>query len=148
MYPEAVKLAIQDVVRAPLERVWALSTDIGRAKEWLPAEVVVEPLTDGPARVGTRYRETRPVLGRRDVRIYEITVLDAPRRSEVYAAEGGFRFTLDYEAVDASTTRLTMTGTVTGLGCLGVVAAPLVRQVMRKNMAVDLAGLKAWIERA
>ena len=143
-----MKLEIHDVVRAPIERVYALSTDIDRAGEWLPKDVVVEKLTDGPARVGTRYRETRPVLGRRDVRVYEITILDAPRRSEVFAAEGGFRFRLDYEALDASTTRLTMTGTVTGLGCLGVLAAPLVRRVMRKNMALDLAGLKAWIERS
>ena len=142
-----VRLEIREVIQAPLERVWALSTDIDRAGEWLPKEVVVEKLTEGPARLGSRYKETRPVLGRRDIRVYEITILDAPRRSEVFAAEGGFRFRLDYEAVDASTTRVTMSGTVTGLGCLGVIAAPLIRRVMRKNMAVDLAGLKAWIER-
>ncbi|HEX7898034.1 MAG TPA: SRPBCC family protein [Planctomycetota bacterium] len=141
-----MKVEIGDVIRAPLERVWALSTDIDRAGEWLPKHVVVEKLTEGPARVGSRYRESRPILGRRDVRVYEITILDAPRRSEVFAAEGGFRFRVDYEARGASTA-VTMSGDVTVLGCLGVVAAPLVRHVMRRNMAVDLAGLKAWIER-
>ena len=131
-----MRLEIVDVIRAPLERVWALSTDIDRAMEWLPKDVVIEKLSR------TSYRETRPVLGRRDSRVYEVS-LDAPRRAEVVS--GGFRFRMDYEAVDPSTTRVTMSGTA-ALGCLGVVAAPLVRHVMRKNMAVDLAGLKAWIE--
>lgn len=143
-----MKQVLQAVVRAPLERVFALSTDIDRSREWLPKDVVTEKLTEGPARVGSRYRETRPVLGRLDSRVYEITVLDVPRRAEVLSSGGGeFRFRMDYEALDASTTRVTMTGSVEGLGCLGVVAAPLIRHVMRKNMDVDLAGLKAWIER-
>lgn len=142
-----MKVELRDIVRAPIERVYALSVDFDRAREWLPPEVAVEKLTEGPPRVGFRYRETRPVLGRRDVRVYEISVLEPPRRSEVFAAAGGFRFRLDYEGVDASTTRLTMTGEAAGLGCFGALAAPLVRRVMRANMAKDLAGLKAWIER-
>jgi carbon monoxide dehydrogenase subunit G len=144
-----VHLEIREVVRAPLERVYALSTDIDRAREWLPPQVRTEKLGEGPLRVGTRYRETRPILGRLDTQVYEVTVLDPQRRSEVLAdgRQGRFRFRLDYEAIDASTTRLTLSGEATGLGCLGVLAAPLVRRVMRHNMAIDLAGLKSWIER-
>jgi uncharacterized protein YndB with AHSA1/START domain len=65
-----MQLEIREVIRAPLERVYALSTDIDRAREWLPSEVLTEKLTDGPLRVGTRYRETRPIRGRLDTPIY------------------------------------------------------------------------------
>jgi hypothetical protein len=140
---------VAEVVRAPVERAWALSVDIDRAREWLPEDVVVEKLFDGPARVGSRYRESRWILGRRDVREYEISALEPLRASEVVSRGlGEFRFRLEYEAVDASTTRLTMSGSATGLGCLGVLAAPIVRSVLRKNMDLDFARLKAWIERA
>ena len=135
-------------MRVPIERVWALSTDVERTREWLPAGVLVEKLTEGPLRVGWRYRETRTILGRRDTRVYEVTALEPPRRSEVASRDGGeFRFALEAEALDVGTTRLTLRGAAE-LGCLGVLAAPLVRHVLRKNMEADFRGLKAWIERS
>ncbi len=149
-----VNLQITAIICAPLERVYALSVDIDRASEWLPADVKTEKLTEGPIRVGTRYRETRPILGRSDTGVYEVTILDPPKRSEVFtdgtrgsAGRGLFRFRLEYEPVTENSTRVTLSGSVTGLGCLGVIAAPLVRRIMRRNMVADLAGLKAWIER-
>jgi len=144
-----VQIALQAIVRAPLEQVYARSIDIDRAAEWTPPDVHVERLTEGPLRVGSRYRETRRILGRLDTQVYELTVLDPLRRSEVVAdsPRGRIRLRLDYEAVDAATTRLTLLGEASGLGCLGFLAAPLVRHVMRKSMAADLEGLTSWIER-
>ena len=144
-----MQIALQAVVRAPLEQVYARSIDFDRVAEWVPPGVRVERLTDGPLRVGFRYRETRPILGRLDTQVYGVTVLDPLRRSEVVAdsPRGRFRLCLDYEAVDAATTRLTLVGEASGLGCLGILAAPLVRHVLRKNMTADLEGLKSWIER-
>jgi len=149
-----VEIRLTETIRAPIERVFALTNDIDRAEEWLPAGVKIEKLTDGPTRAGSRYRETRKVLGRLDTEIYEITVCDPPNRSEAVAdgtkgtaGRGLFRFRIEFSPAGPHATRVDLTGTVTRMGCLGVIAYPLIRSVLRGHSAADLAGLKAWIER-
>jgi len=149
-----VEIRIAETINAPLQKVFALTNDIERAGEWLPAGVKVEKLTEGPLRLGTRYRETRKVLGRIDTEIYEVTIYDPPKRSEVWAdgtkgtaGRGAFRFRIDFVPAGPNATQVDLTGTVTGMGCLGVILYPVIRGVLRKHSTADLAGLKAWIER-
>lgn len=143
-----------ETIQAPLGRVFALTNDIDRAMEWLPPGVRIEKLTAGPTRVGSRYRETRRIMGRDDTEIYEITVLDPPKRSEVWAdgtqgtaGRGLFRFRIDFAPEGATATRVILTGSATRLGCVGLILHPVVRGVMRRHTLADVAGLKAWIER-
>lgn len=143
-----------ETIHAPLDRVFALANDIDRAMEWLPAGVRIERLTEGPVRVGTRYRETRRILGRDDSEIYEVTAYDPPHRSEVRAdgsqgtaGRGIFRFRIDFASAGAKETRVVLNGSATGLGCLGIVLYPVVRGIMKKHIIADLSGLKAWIEK-
>jgi carbon monoxide dehydrogenase subunit G len=149
-----VEIRITETIHAPVERVFALANDIDRAMEWLPAGVRIEKLTESPVRVGTRYRETRRILGRDDTEIYEVTVYDPPRRSEVCAdgaqgtaGRGLFRFRIDFASTGPDATRVELAGSATRLGCVGVVFHPVVRSVLTRNTVADLAGLKAWIER-
>ncbi len=143
-----------ETIKAPLEKVFALANDIDRAMEWLPAGIRIEKLTEGPLRAGTRYRETRKVLGRFDTEIYEVTVYDPPHRSEVFAdgrqgtaGRGEFRFRIDFAPEGSGATRVTLSGSVSRLGCLGLVMYPVIRGILRRHSVADLAGLKAWIER-
>lgn len=145
---------ITETIKAPLERAFALTNDIDRAMEWLPAGVRIEKLTDGPTRLGSRYRETRRILGRDDTEIYEITVYDPPNRSEVFAdgrqgsaGRGEFRFRIVFEAAGPDATRVTLTASATRLGCAGVLLYPVVRSILKKHTIADVAGLKSWIER-
>lgn len=149
-----MEIRLAETIRAPIAKVYTLANDIDRAMEWLPAGVKVEKLTEGPLRVGTRYRETRKVLGRADTEVYEITVYDPPNRSEVYAdgtkgtaGRGAFRFRIDFAPAGTGATRVELTGAVTGMGCLGVILYPVIRGILRRHSVADLAGLKAWIER-
>lgn len=149
-----MEIRISETIHAPLGKVFELANNIDRAEEWLPGGVRIEKLTAGPTRVGSRYRETRKVLGRLDTEIYEVTVYDPPHRSEVVAdgvngtaGRGLFRFRIDLTPAGSRDTRVDLTGTVTGVGCLGVIAYPVVRSVLRRHSIADLAGLKAWIER-
>lgn len=142
-----------ETLRAPLEKAFALTHDIDRAMEWLPPGIRIEKLTPGPTRVGTRYRETRKILGRVDTEIYEVTVYDPPKRGEVCAdgtkgtaGRGFFRFRIDFFAAGPDATRIELTASATRLGCVGVVFYPVVRGIMKKHIVADLAGLKAWIE--
>ena len=145
---------LTETIQAPLDRVFALANDIDRAMEWLPGGVRIEKLTEGPVRLGTRYRETRRILGRDDTEIYEVTAYDPPNRSEVSAdgsqgtaGRGLFRFQIEFAAAGPNATRIVLHGSATRLGCVGVVFYPVVRGIMKKHIVADLAGLKHWIER-
>lgn len=149
-----MEIHLTETIRAPRDRVFALVNDLDRAGEWLPDGARVERLTEGPTRVGTRYREVRRILGRVDTEEYEVITFDPPRSSEVRAdgtrgtaGRGTFRFRIDLEPADGGGTRATLSGSATGMGCLGWLLAPLIRGVMRRAMAADLGALKAWVER-
>ena len=149
-----MEIRIIETIHAPVEKVFALTNDIDRAMEWLPNGVRIEKLTEGPLRLGTRYRETRRILGREDVEIYEVTALDPPRRSEIQAdgtqgtaGRGRFRFSVEFEAAGDSATRVALIGSATQLGCLGVVMYPVIRGILKRHSIDDLAALKSWIER-
>lgn len=142
-----------ELLHVPLEKAFALTNDIDRAMEWLPAGVRIEKLTPGPTRAGSRYRETRRILGRDDTEIYEVTVYDPPNRSEVCAdgtkgtaGRGEFRFRVDFAAEGPDATRVVLNGSAARLGCVGILLYPVVRGIMKKHIVADLAGLKAWIE--
>ena len=51
-------------VAAPVERVWALATDLEGSPRVVRGIEAVEVLTPGPFGVGTRWRETRRMFGR------------------------------------------------------------------------------------
>lgn len=149
-----MEIRITETIHAPLEKVFALTNDIDRATEWLPNGVRIEKLTEGPVRLGARYRETRRILGRDDSEIYEVVAYDPPRLTETQAdgtqgtaGRGLFRFSIEFEASGPSATRVVLASSATRLGCLGVVAYPVVRRILKRHSVDDLAALKAWIER-
>jgi uncharacterized protein YndB with AHSA1/START domain len=63
------------------EDVWAYLTDFSRHAEWSPKPWKMDSLTEGPVRVGSKFRSTGWVP--RDpnhVNDVEITAMDPPRR--------------------------------------------------------------------
>ena len=148
-----MRIRISSTIDAPRETVFARMNDLDRAGEWMPG-CMVERRTPGPVRVGARWRETRRVFGRDWTEEYEVALLDPPERIEVFAdgrkgttGRGEYRFRLEFEVDSASRTRVTMTGSATGMGVRGVILAPIMRAIMRRDMVVDLAAAKSWIER-
>jgi len=149
-----MKTRISGSISAPMGKVFALITDIDRAREWMPPDATVQRLTEGPLRVGTRYRETRTVMGKPDTEEYEVTAFDPPNMVEVYAdgtkgtaGRGGFRIQVFLDHQPNGATKVTMKGFVSRMGCLGVIAYPVIRGIMRKHLLADFAAVKAWIER-
>lgn len=69
----------QLVIRAPVERVWALTVDIERWPELTPTMRSVERLDDGPLQVGSRARVVQP---RQRPRTWTVTRLEAPHLFE------------------------------------------------------------------
>jgi len=66
----------------PVEQVFAFLMDTGKLSTWQSNLIKIEPLTEGPLRAGSRFREVRR-LGRRDSEIQgEITVFEPNKRFE------------------------------------------------------------------
>lgn len=77
------------VVAATPELVFDYMTDPANLAAWQTSKTLVEPLTEGPTRLGTRVRErTKPPAGREFEQIVEFTEFDRPRRFHVHIVEG------------------------------------------------------------
>jgi uncharacterized protein YndB with AHSA1/START domain len=77
------------VAPAPPEVVFDYMTDPANLASWQTTKTLVEPLTEGPTRLGSRVRErTKPPGGREFEQIVEFTEFDRPRRFRVHIVEG------------------------------------------------------------
>ena len=78
------------VIRRPPQDVFDYVTDAANLASWQTTKTLVEPLTDGPSRLGTRVRErTKPARGVREFeQIVEFTEFDRPNRVHVHIVEG------------------------------------------------------------
>lgn len=97
-------------IAAARERVWQVLTDLDNATTTIPSISKVERLTDGPYAVGTRWRETRTMLGRTETHELEVAEAVEPERTVVTALTDGVHYTTTMQLdPDPVGTRLTMT---------------------------------------
>ena len=140
---------------APAARVWTVMTDVPRIPDVLSSVRAVERLDDGDGfGVGTRWRETRIVMGRESTEEMRVTDLD-PGRSCTIGAEGrGSRYVsvLAVEPLDVDRSRVSMAFEVVPTTAAGRVGAAtvgrLLRGTMRKGLTQDLEDIARAAERA
>ena len=95
------QISITKRIAAPVERVFDVATDFTRAAEHIRGIEKIELLTNGPIGVGTRWCETRKVMGSQSTDTLEIVGFDRPRSYSVGSESCGayfestFRFTSD-----------------------------------------------------
>jgi uncharacterized protein YndB with AHSA1/START domain len=76
-------------IRATPGEVFDYVTDASKLASWQTTKTRVEPLTDGPPRLGTRIRErTKPPGGKEFEQVVEFTEFDRPSRLHVHIVEG------------------------------------------------------------
>ncbi len=79
------------VVGRPPEVVFDYMTDASNLPDWQTIHTSTEQLTDGPPRLGSRFRERlKPPFSREVEQITEFTEFDRPRRFHVHIVEGPF----------------------------------------------------------
>jgi hypothetical protein len=66
-------------IHAPVDVVFDVASDLARAAENFRAIEKIEVLTPGAVGVGTRWRETRKMMGREATETIEFTAFDRPR---------------------------------------------------------------------
>lgn len=85
------KLRVSSDIAAPVEDVFNLFTDIEHAAEHVSAIKEIKMMSTGPLNLGTRWVETRDVLGRIDDAQMEITSFERNRTYTVTHHKAGVR---------------------------------------------------------
>ncbi len=95
-------------IQAPRDRVLDLFTNLEQHPDILSGVEKIERLTDGPFAEGTRWRETRVMMGREATEVMWVTQFDPPRGYVIEAASSGVRYvsTFTFEEHDGSTKAL------------------------------------------
>jgi hypothetical protein len=138
-------------IAAPPDVVFARASDFRRAPETISAIVKMDLLTDGPVRIGTRFRETRVLFGREATEEMTVTAFEPPKRYTLGAESHGSRYVTELSfAPDGQGTRVTMTFAATPVTFMARVMSVLMRPMTKglvKMCAKDLDDMKAAIER-
>lgn len=130
-------------VDAPPERVWAVLTDIEHSPDVVRAIESVEIHSGTQFGVGTRWTETRTMMGRTASETMEVTTVDPGRSYVVEADSGGTRYRSEFRLVpEGGGTALTMTFAGEPSGVAGKLMAATLGRLFagatRKALAADL----------
>lgn len=147
-------IEIEREADAPAGAVWRVMTDIARAPEVLSGVDAVERLDGGgDFGVGTRWRETRTLMGRQATEELEVTAVDPGRSYTVEAESGGAHYVsvMAVEPLGSDRSRLSMTFGARPASVMGRVMAATIGRLFvgatRKALATDLDELAAAAER-
>ena len=147
-----MRIMTQCHVAAPPERVFAIAIDIPCWPEIVTAIQRTELLTPGPVAAGTRFRETRIMMGRAAAEVMTVAEIDPPHRFVLIAdshgthyravhtftpQQGGTQLTLDFDGRPTSVVARLLSP-----------LAYLMRAPLRRQLALDLDDLRRAAERA
>lgn len=148
-------LTVSQPIAAPPERVFALATDLAGAAERITGIDSVELLSgEGPFGVGTRWRETRTLMGREATEEMWVTAFEPGRSYTAEAESNGCHYVTTLtcaSAGDGTLASIRFRGEPTSLGSrvMLTLMAPLtwwMTKMVRRCLEEDLADLRAAAE--
>jgi uncharacterized protein YndB with AHSA1/START domain len=134
-------------VKSPVEGVYNYLVNLENVQRWQPAVIEVTRLTEGPTRVGTRFREVVRFMGRRYTSICEIVELEPNKLFAFKASSDGpleYHTKYTFEPADGGT-RLEIVGSFQTKG-LWRLAEPMMRGEIQKESQMELVAVKKAIE--
>ncbi|MFI4917470.1 MAG: SRPBCC family protein [Phycisphaerales bacterium JB060] len=158
-----MRMFLSTLIDAPQERVFAAVSDFPNAASMVGGIDSVEMLSEAsdgtPIGVGTRFKETRTMMGKQAVEEMEVTEYDPPRAYTLSAISCGMKFDSRVTCLEENP------GEGRGGGCrlsydikseaqslVAKVVSPvmgvMMKGMMRKAMERDLADIKAHVEGA
>jgi uncharacterized membrane protein len=134
------------VIDRPVDEVFAFTHDLANNALWQTTMVEIEPLFDGPLRVGSQWREVRRFLGKRIETVLELTEYEPNTRSAVRMVSGPVPLSgsYRYEPVDGGT-RFTITGELDAHGFFKL-AEPVFARITGRELESNLGHLKDLLE--
>ncbi|CAI3802941.1 SRPBCC family protein [Pseudarthrobacter sp. MM222] len=147
------KTSLTQHINAPADKVWAVISDIPGSAATLSGIDSIQMLTDGPYGEGTRWKETRTMMGRAETVELWVAQADPPRSTTVKALQGGADYTTRF-ALDERDggTDVTLTFGAEALKptrlskVLMAVFGPMGMRITRKALAKDLAEIAVKAE--
>jgi carbon monoxide dehydrogenase subunit G len=152
------KTSLTQHINAPADKVWAVVSDIPGSAATLSAIDSIQMLTEGPYAEGTRWKETRTMMGRSETVELWVAQSEPPSpgrggsttvkarqggadytsRFALAERDGGTDLTLTFGAEVVNPTRLSKT--------MMAVFGPIGMRIARKALAKDLAEIAAKAE--
>jgi hypothetical protein len=145
------KVTVETQVAAPVARVFHVFTDLEHSVERVSNIRAIELLTTGEFGLGTRWSETRDVLGQSDSAEMEVTAFERNRTYTITHHKVGTRIDtmFTFEPFDGGT-RVRIEFALEGHGLPPGLSAPLgwaIAGTVRDVISRDLADLKESMEK-
>ena len=147
------KISLTRHVNAPADKVWAVISDVPGSAATLSGIDAIQMLSDGPFGEGTRWKETRTMMGRSETVEMWVSQADPPRGTTVKALQGGADHTSRFTLADRDGgTDLTLTfgAELRNPSRMNKLAMALFgklgMRITRKALARDLAEIAAKAE--
>lgn len=147
------KTSLTQHIHASPDKVWTVISDIPGSAATLSSIDAVQMLSDGPYGEGTRWKETRTMMGRAETVEMWVDQADPPRSTTVKALQGGADYTTRFNLAERDGgTDLTLTfgADVVNPTVLSKMAMVLFGKlgmsITRKALAKDLVEIAAKAE--
>ena len=144
---------VEEIAASP-DKVFEALVDLDAITEYVPAEVEIERLTDGPVSEGSKWREHRRMMKREASEVFEVTDFAPPKRLRLFVdgrkgttGRGEFVYTYRLEPTEGGT-QLHLDCEIDDIGCIGEQLSKLFAGSFKKAIRKDLRGLKDYVESA
>jgi carbon monoxide dehydrogenase subunit G len=142
-------VAVSNEIAAPVDRVFQTFTDIEHGPAHVSGIKKLEMMTPGPVHVGTRWLETREVMGTLDTAEMEVTAFERNRMYTITHHKGGVRIDTTFWFEPSSDgTKVTVEFDLDSAGLPPGLLAPLgwaIAGKVEKVLNHDLADLRRSI---
>ena len=131
-------------IARPGQEVFDFLTKSSNIPVWDSSVVQAEQIGDGPVEVGTRFKGTSKIMGRRFDWVTENTHFDPPTKTVIRSVEGKLDFTISYtlEPQGEGTRLMYRIDAASGLGgVFGKLADPFVQKAHTRTVRANLETL-------
>ncbi|MCL7749589.1 SRPBCC family protein [Halalkalibacter alkaliphilus] len=148
----SIQFDVKKTFNVPREKVYQGLLDLDSAKHWMQGLVRMERLDEGPMKVGSRWKETRKMMGQEAMELFEVTGLE-PDKIQLFvdgskgtSGKGEHFYTYSIKELGNST-EVTLHGEIKGLTGIAKLVSKLMTGTFKKICAKDLDGLKNYLEK-
>lgn len=140
-----------DTVKAPIDRVFAVFSDVASCGDRIAGITALEVLSDVQSGLSVKWRETRTMFGKEATEEMWMSGFDAPNSYQVEAESHGTHYltTFTFKAIDDNTTKVPWIFEGKALSLMAKLMVPLAalfKGTTLKRMSADITDLKNHVE--